>query len=78
MDAHIVDIVSCPPLICVSDLENLKNINFHGAAEISKLTWCNLFGHRNNQSAISGQTNQNAPGQPKVDLESKLVKIIPK
>jgi len=52
-------------LNCEQDSENSKNINFfYGATETSKLTWRNPFGQWSTQSAISGQINQNAPGQP--------------
>ena len=37
---------------------------FHGAAETSRLTWRNPFGHRSTQNAILGQIDQNSPSQP--------------
>jgi len=49
-----------------------------GVVETSRLKWHNPFRHRSTQSAILGQIDQNAPGQPWVDLKSKLVKIITK
>ena len=52
---------------------------FHqGTVGTSILTWYNSFGHWSTQSAILGQNDQNAPGQPRVDRRSKLVKTAPK
>ena len=51
---------------------------FEGAVETPILTWRNPFEHWRTRSAISGQINQNALGQPWVGRKSKLVKIIQK
>ena len=74
-----VDIVFCPPSICVPNLENFKILYFlRGVVETSRLTWRNSFKYQSTRSAISGQINQNALGQPWVGRKSKSVKIIEK
>jgi len=49
-----------------------------GATETSRLTWRNPFSHWCTRSAILGQIDQNALGQPWVDQKLKSVKIIQK
>ena len=74
-----VDIVFCLPSICVPNLENFKILYFlRGVVETSRLTGRNSFRHQSTRSAISGQINQNAIGQPWVGRKSKSVKIIQK
>ena len=65
--------------ICVPNLENFKILYFLcGVVETSRLMWRNSFRHQSTRSAISGQINQNAIGQPWVGRKSKSVKIIQK
>ena len=68
----------CPQFACQNPKILKISFSHQRSMGTSRSLWSNPFEHQSTQSAISNQNDQNAPGQPRVDCKSKLVKIIPK